>query len=102
MEDKEIEQINEFQDTNLLEIKGMLFEFFKSELSKKDLFIFFQMYIYRNKYDKFYFEKYSSFQEVIFKCDKSNFSRSVKKLIAEKWLVKLNTNEYRLLYHPPF
>ncbi len=93
---------DKFQDSNLFEIQGMLFEFFKSELSKKDLFIFFQMYIYRNKYDKFSYEKYTCFQEVIFKSDKSNFLRSVKKLIAAKWLIRNNHNEYELLYHAPF
>ena len=34
----------ELQDSNLLEIEGMLVEFFKSNISKKDLFIFYEMY----------------------------------------------------------
>ena len=93
---------DELQDNNLFQIQGMLFEFFKSDLSKKDLFIFFQMYIYRNKYDKFSFEKYDTYREAIFECDKSNFLRSIKKLIAAEWLIKKNTNEFKLLYHRPF
>lgn len=91
---------DKFQDSNLFEIQGMLFEFFKSELSKKDLFIFFKMYFYRSKDDKFIFKKYEDVS-VLFECDKSNFLRSVKKLIDMKWLIK-NGNEYELLYHAPF
>lgn len=93
---------NKFQDINLNEIQGIFFEFFKSNLSKKDLHIFFQMYLYRDEYDKYSFEKFDTYREVIFECDKSNFLRSVKKLIAEKWLVKINKNEYKLFFHPPF
>ena len=92
----------ELQDSNLLEIEGMLVEFFKSNISKKDLFIFYEMYFYRNECNKFSFEKYDTYREAIFECDKSNFLRSVKKLIASEWLIKTNTNEYKLLYHPPF
>jgi hypothetical protein len=89
------------QKSNLNEVEGMLFGFFDSNLTKKDLFIFHKMYCYRDKYDKFSFDKYDVLTEVIFECDKSNFLRSVKKLIAAQWLIK-NENEYQLLYQPPF
>ncbi len=90
------------RNSNLFEIQGMLVEFFKSNLSKKDFFIFYQMYFYRDEFNKYSFEKYDTYRESIFDSDKSNFSRSVKKLIAAKWLIRNNHNEYELLYHAPF
>ena len=90
----------DLQEGRLDDVEGILFGFFRSNLTKKDLFIFHEMYFYRHNYNEFKFDKYDDVEH-FFNCDKSNFLRSVKKLIDAEWLIK-NGNEYRLLYQAPF
>ncbi|QJY37648.1 hypothetical protein HOO69_14140 [Vibrio europaeus] len=60
-------------------LMGILIKFFEEDvkLSKSDLKVYFNMYIYSDEYDYFKFDKYSDV-ECYIKVDKYQFSKSIK------------------------
>ncbi|MDE1307853.1 hypothetical protein L9W77_12910 [Vibrio aestuarianus] len=83
-------------------LTGMLITFFEEgvKLSKTDLKVYFNMYIYSDKYDYFKFDKYSDI-ECYVGVDKHQFSKSIKKLVAAECVVK-NDNSFYLISTIPF
>ncbi|MFW7526237.1 hypothetical protein ACODM8_19160 [Vibrio ostreicida] len=83
-------------------LTGMLIKFFEADvkLSKTDLKVYFNMYVYSDKYDYFKFDKYSDVESYI-KVDKHQFSKSIKRLVAAECVVK-NDNSFYLISQIPF
>jgi hypothetical protein len=83
-------------------LMGLLIKFFEEDvkLSKTDLKVYFNMYIYSDKYDCFKFDKYSDV-ECYVGVDKHQFSKSIKKLVTAECVVK-NDNGFYLESQIPF
>ena len=90
------------KDESKLMLLGMLYGFLnhESNLTKTDLKVFFNMYMNSDKYDSFEFEKYSDVKYLI-GVDKHQFSKSIKKLVDNNWVVR-NDNKFKLFGGIPF